>query len=340
MPITLNQNILKYKKILIVLSSALLVLATALVFMFFTQKSIKDNDKDYKKALKENYRIFAMPIPEKLDFCGEEVPINRFDVRESLDKELLTNTYWQSQTMMMIKRANRWFPVIEPILKKNNIPDDFKYLALAESNFTLTVSPAGAAGFWQFMKETGTSFGLIINEEVDERYNLEKATDAACKYLKDSYISTKSWTNAAASYNMGKGGVLKNMQTQKVSSYYDLLLNTETSRYVFRILSLKLILQNPRDYGFYLRKLDMYPSIPTYTVPVDSSITDMVGFAKKYNLNYKLLKEFNPWLRKNILTNKEKRIYNITLPKEGNIFYDQLLKSVLVETFILNDSVK
>jgi membrane-bound lytic murein transglycosylase D len=326
------------KKMLLVLSGVIILALVLFIFYFSSGK--KNSSTESKSEFQKNYRVFAVDIPEKLDFAGEPVPIDRFDVRESIDKELTGNTFFQSQTSMYIKRANRWFPVIEPILKKNNIPDDFKYLAVAESGFENLVSPANAVGFWQLLKETAISYGLVVTEEIDERYSPEKSTEAACKYIRESYNTYKSWTEAAASYNMGKAGLNKQIESQKNTSYYDLLLNTETSRYVYRILAFKIILSDPKSYGYYFKKRDLYPEIPSYTVAVDSSITDIAGFAKKMKVTYKMLKWFNPWLRKNTLTNPLKKVYNLKLPKEGFINYSTLLKDIPDENLLPKDSVK
>lgn len=312
-----------------------------LIVEMLTFSSEKTNsDSEYQKAFYKNYKIFALEIPKELDFAGEKVLTNRYDVRESIDRELLTNTYWQSQTILLIKRAYRWFPVVEPILKRNNIPDDFKYLALAESGYANnTVSPAGATGVWQFMKETAIKYGLEVNDDIDERFNIEKSTEAACKYLQDSYNVYKNWTMAAASYNMGAGAASKQIVAQGTQNYYDLLLNNETARYVYRIIALKIIISNPKNYGFYLRKKDLYPPIPVYTVKVDSSITNLLAFAKKYDINYKILKEFNLWIRKSSLNNNEKKRYILTIPYKGAITYDSLLTNIPEEPFLINDSL-
>jgi membrane-bound lytic murein transglycosylase D len=327
-----------YKRILIALSFAAAVILLV-VFMNFSANK-PDSDSDYQKAFYKNYKIFSVEIPDSIDLAGEKVETNRFDVREGIDKELLINTYWQSQTILLMKRAYRWFPVIEPILKQNGIPEDFKYLAVAESGLTNNlVSPAGAAGMWQFMKESAVKYGMEVNDNVDERYNVEKATIAACKYIKEAYAIYKSWTMAAASYNVGIGSLSASIKQQDAASYYDLYLNTETARYVYRIIALKLILSNPKDYGFYLRLIDLYPPIPTYTVEVDSSVKNLVGFAEDYHLNYKLLKEFNQWIRKSTLENAAGKKYFITLPKEGYINYDTLAADIKDEPFILSDSL-
>lgn len=230
----------------------------------------------------------------------------------------MVNTYWQSQTLLLIKKSKRYFSVIEPILEKNGIPKDFKYLPLIESGFSNVVSPSGAAGFWQFKEETAKELGLIVNKEVDERYNLSKSTEAACKFLIKSYLIYHSWTLAAASYNNGRHAINIQIDKQKIKNYYDLLLNDETARYIFRILAIKTILNNPEKYGFYLKDSDYYGSFKLDTVKVDSSVKSFADFAKLYNLNYKMLKFFNPWLRDNFLTNKEKRTYYINIPVNLN----------------------
>ena len=268
----------------------------------------------FQDLFNKNYSVFALTLPGELEFAGEEVPMKYFDVRENLDRELLVNTYWQSQTLLFLKRANRHFPLIEDILRKHKIPDDFKYLALAESGLTQVISPTGATGFWQFLAGTARDYGLEVNKEVDERYNIEKSTEAACKYLAESYSRYGNWTMVAASYNNGRRGMDKQLTRQREDNYYNLLLNEETSRYVFRLLALKLILSDPQKYGFHFRADDLYPPILTRKVKVDSSITSMVGFASHFNMNYRMFKYFNPWLRDTQLINKERKVYEISIP--------------------------
>lgn len=294
------------------------------------------NDKDYYEAFIKNNKTFSLDIPKRIDFANERVPIEIYDVRERLDRELLINVYWQSNTILMLKRSNRWFPEIEGILKKNKIPNDFKYLALIESGFVNKTSLAGAEGFWQFLKETAIKYGLEINNEVDERYNLEKATEASCKYLNEAYKKYNNWTLAAVSYNAGFTGIDKQIEKQKVKNFYDLLLNDESSRYVFRILAIKIIVSNPIKYGFYLRKKDLYPNIPEYSLKVDTAIGDLADFAFKHKINYKILKYFNPWLRENRLSNKEKKEYFIEIPKEGYLDYNNLLNQLQDGNSIVN----
>ncbi|MCA6363573.1 MAG: transglycosylase SLT domain-containing protein [Bacteroidetes bacterium] len=279
------------------------------------------SDEDYRSYFVANYKVFGITIPKDLNFCGEQVPVNDFTVREALERELLVNTYWQSQTVLFHKKANRWFPVIEPILKRNGLPDDLKYVVVVESGFSNVVSPQQAAGFWQFVPGTAEHYGLEISEEVDERYNVEKATQAACELFKDAYKRYNNWTLAAASYNLGMGGVDKQLEKQKSGSYYDLYLNEETARYIYRILAVKEILSRPKAYGYQLRAGDLYPPIPTYAITVDSSITDLAAFAIKQKSTYKILKLMNPWLLKSSLNNPNKKKYTLLFPRNGVKLY-------------------
>lgn len=274
-------------------------------------------DENFKKKIINDYNIYALQVPDYLDFCGEPMPLENPDILERIDRELLVNTYWQSNGLLMFKRAQKYFPIIEPILKKNNIPDDMKYLAVIESGLTNVVSPAGATGIWQILKSTGREHGLEINDNVDERYHIEKATEVACQYLKESKERFGSWTLAAAAYNAGNAGIAKQMERQKVSDYYDLLLGEETGRYVFRIVALKEILSNPKKYGFNFREKDLYQRIPTHKVPVDTAVTDFADFANQFKINYKILKIHNPWLREAHLNNKSRKQYYIEIPETG-----------------------
>ena len=272
---------------------------------------INDNDQTNTH---ENYKIKALDLPKNINLAGERVPLEIPDVKERMDRELLVNTYWQSNGLLLMKRANKYFPIIEPLLKKYGLPDDFKFLALAESGFTDETSTAGAAGMWHFMKKTGREFGLEINNNVDERYHIEKSTKVAAEYLIKSKERFGSWTLAAAAYNAGNYGVAKRLETQQVSNYYDALLPDETERYVFRILALKEIINNPKKYGFLLEEKDLYTLPKTYTVKVDTAISNITSFAKGYGLTYKEFKIYNPWLRENKLNNKSRKLYEIKIP--------------------------
>lgn len=314
------QFIIASKKYFIVFGCALVLLSIIKLFNYsFSNNLIDATYEDYFNA---NYKTFSIRIPKNINFAGEKVPVNDFSVREAMERELVINTYWQSQSLLLHKRANRWFTIIEPILKKNNIPEDFKYIALIESQLTNVVSPRDATGFWQIMECTGTSYGMEINTEVDERYHVIKSTETACKYFKDAYKIFNNWTLVAASYNFGMGGLKGQLDRQKVNNYYDLLLNEETARYVYRILAMKEIIGRPKVYGYMLRKKDLYPVIPVKRITVDSSIHNLADFAISQKINYKILKLFNPWLRTNTLTNTEKKKYSIEIPKNGVEIYD------------------
>lgn len=286
--------------------------------LFIFARKYYSEIKKYKDLRDSTYSVYALPAPDSVSFAGEKVPVENFDVKESLDKELHKITYWHSETFLYLKRAHRYFPAIEKILKKNNIPDDFKYLAVAESGLTNAVSPSGAAGFWQIMKKTGQSYGLEINKEVDERYHFEKSAETACKYLNDAYRKYKNWALVAASYNMGQGNLNKQLKRQKADSYYDLLLNPETSRYVYRIIAFKIIMENPQNFGFKFRKKDLYSAIPYSEFVLDTAVTDFADFAKNHDTNYKMLKYFNPWLRDSFLKNKYNKKYILKIPLEGS----------------------
>jgi membrane-bound lytic murein transglycosylase D len=253
-------------------------------------------------------------FPENIDFAGEEVPLHIPDVHERFDRELVVNKHMHGSTILILKRANKFFPIIEPILAKNNVPDDFKYLCVIESSLTNATSSAGAKGFWQFMPQTAREKGMVVNDYVDERYHLEKATQAACDYLIKAKEKFGSWTLAAASYNGGMSGLQKQIEFQEVANYYDLLLVEETSRYVFRILALKEIMKNTEKYGFLIPKEDLYNVVSTRKIEVDSSITNLATFAKTQGINYKELKLYNPWLRDKKLDNPEKKKYTLEIP--------------------------
>lgn len=306
------------KKILLSLASAIGFFAISYIALnVFTAQKEPPVSNNHENDFKSKYNIYSLPVPANLTFAGESVPTDILDVKERLDRELLVNTYWQSQTVLFLKRANRYFPIIEPILKKNGIPDDFKYLAIIESGLENVVSPAGATGFWQIMKGTATDFGLEVNGYVDERYNLELATQFACDYLNEAYQKFGSWTMAAASYNMGMNGLRGQLKRQKTNNYYDLLFVTETARYVFRILAVKQILSHYDYYGFHVRPQDLYPTVKTKNLVVDTSIESLADFAYTQDINYKLLKTLNPWLRETSLPNTKQKAYTIKLPLEG-----------------------
>lgn len=294
------------------------LVAVSGLFIYSAQEAPSDEKMDSEKPLVNDYNVYALEVPEGLNFAGEPMPLENPDIHERMDRELLVNTYWQSNGLLMFKRAAKYFPVIEPILKKNGVPEDFKYLAVIESGLTNAVSPAGARGFWQIMKATGREEGLEINTNVDERYHLEMATEVACKYLIDAKERLGSWTLAAAAYNAGKAGISRRLKEQNVNDYYDLLLGEETGRYMFRIVALKEILSNPQKYGFNFTEKHLYQSVPTFKVEVDTAVTDFTRFAEGFGINYKILKLHNPWLREPHLNNKSRKKYHIEIPEKGH----------------------
>lgn len=292
-----------------------ILLITLLSITFFN--ALHMSDVSPEKNTSETYAIKALKIPSDLTFAGEKVPTELYDIKERMDRELLVNTYWQSNGLLLIKKAHKYFPLIEPMLKKYGIPDDFKYLAVAESGLENNSSPAGAAGFWQFLKSSAKEYGLEVNQNVDERYNLEKATRIAAEYLKKSKERFGTWTLAAAAYNAGNARIARNLKRQQVDNYYDLLLNNETARYVFRIVALKEVLSYPKKYGFEFDEEDLYKLPNTQIVEVDTVITNIASFAKAYNTNYKELKLHNAWLRENKLNNKSRKLYQIKIPNDN-----------------------
>lgn len=292
-----------------ILSLSALILVTALLTNAISTQKITD-----PKNTSDTYKIKALKLPPDLNLAGERVPLDMPDIKERMDRELLVNTYWQSNGLLLIKRAHKYFPILEPLLKKYGLPDDFKYLAVAESALIDETSSAGAAGMWHFMKGTGKEYGLEINKNVDERYNIEKSTKVAAEYLIKAKERLGSWTLAAAAYNAGNYGIAKRLKTQGVTSYYDALLPDETERYVLRIIALKEVLSKPKKYGFIFDQNDLYTLQKTRTVKVDTVITNIAAFAKQFDTNYKELKLHNPWLRQNKLNNKSRKLYEIKIP--------------------------
>lgn len=262
-------------------------------------------------------KTVTVEIPESLSFAGEPVPLNILDVRERLDRELHINTYWHNNSIFIYKRSNRWLPQIEQILKEEGVPDDFKYLAVIESGLLNVISPADAVGFWQFLKPTARELGLEVTKEVDERYHPLKSTRAACRYIKNAYQEFGSWTLAAASYNMGIKGLKDTLEEQKVSSYFDLLLNEETSRYMFRVLAAKELITSPEQYGFDIPEEHLYQQEELKEIEISESIADLVQFAQSQGINYKILKKHNPWLRRQSLTVKDGATYIISIPAKS-----------------------
>lgn len=286
------------------------IMAVSGIFIFATATQPNQNTETKEKTIHVEY-------PKEMNFAGETVPYHIVDVQERLDREMVVNMNYHSNTILVIKRAHKVFPVIEPILKRNGIPEDFKYLAVIESGLINATSPAGAKGIWQFMPSTAKEKGLEVNGNVDERYHLEKATQAACEYLLEAKKRFGNWTLVAASYNVGMAGINRRLEQQQVSNYYDLLLPNETSRYIFRILALKEIMKNPEKYHFHITESMKYKTVPVDIIKIDTEIPDLVMYANNKGINYKILKYYNPWLREDKLNNKSGKIYEIKIPKSG-----------------------
>ncbi len=303
------------KKIVRALGLGILLGATFVAGLAFN-KGDKDTPVEVMEDGRLQYKWYSTPLPKSMSFAGEKVPLERWEIRERLDRELLMNYYMHGSTLYILKLSSRVFPVIEKKLKENGLSDDFKYLCVAESSLQNPTSPAGAVGYWQFMRETGTRYGLEITEEIDERYNLEKSTDAACKYLKEAYGKFGSWTAAAASYNCGMAGFSNQSTFQMSGSYYDLLLPEETNRYVFRILALKHLLGNANQFGYIVPGSDAYQPVPTRSMTLTESVPNLAQFAQDQGTNYKMLKILNPWLRDRKLTIKAGKSYTIQLPMD------------------------
>lgn len=313
-----------------------------IIMAFFTVCAVSDkkNTEDkYARLFSQNNRTLMPACPDKATFAGEKVPLDLFYVKEALEREIITNTFMQSSTLLMFKRANRWFPVIEPILKANGIPDDFKFLAVAESNLANVVSSQKAEGFWQFIERTGKEYGLEINEYVDERYHPEKATQAACDFLNAAHLKFGSWSLAAAAYNRGVEGLDRAVKNQKATSYFDLYLNDETSRYVYRIIALKEIYQHPARYGYFLLEKDFYPSLMMNPVQVDSSIVNLPLFAISKSINYRIFRELNPWIRNYSLPNPSGKRYTLNLPSDPFVNTSGLEKKPAEKSVFFHDTL-
>ena len=293
------------------ISALVLVLISGFVFTFEGFTALKSYGEE------PSYKVYALELPDSLSFAGEIVPLHSPDLKERLDRELLVNTYWQSNMMLLLKRANKYFPTIEKILKEEGVPNDLKYLSVIESGLENVISPAGAKGFWQIMRTTGREYGLEVNSNVDERYHIVSSTRMAAQYLKKAKDKFGSWTLAAASYNRGMSGIQRNLNVQEVESYFDLLLGKETSRYVFRILAVKEIIENPSKYGYVFDNTDLYYSVPVRYHGLDTAISNLTSFAQKMGINYKILKIHNPWLLQNHLNNKSRKYYEIAIPEKG-----------------------
>ncbi|MFH0842921.1 MAG: lytic transglycosylase domain-containing protein [Bacteroidota bacterium] len=298
---------------------AALILSGIVIIILSVTQSFKGSGNSSRLEYQADTTFLNKPykLPETVNFAGEKMPLENFDTRESLEREILTSAYRHSSTILIIKRANRYLPVIEKMLRKNDIPDDFKYLAAAESEYSNMISPAGATGFWQIMQATGIEQGMEINSVVDERYDVEKSTQFACDYFRKSYERYGNWTLAAASYNGGRAAIDEQIEIQGQNNYYDLLLSEETARYIFRAVAYKLVISDPSSYGFVIEDDDLYPELKYREVKVDTAIANFSKFAEQFGTNYKMFKFLNPWLRKPYLTPKPNKEYIIRIPEEG-----------------------
>lgn len=304
-----------------VLTLSLILIAGFIGFMLLNSGNqymlnAQSSEKQMPNASAQNYKIISFDLPNELYFAGEKVPMELFYVRESLERELVVNTYWHSSTLLLLKRANRWFPVIEPILAKNGVPNDFKYLSMIESNLTNARSPAGAVGFWQFLEATAKEYGMEVTPDVDDRYNVEKSTEAACRFLLKAYNKYGSWSLVAASFNAGNRRIDGFLKEQQADSYFDLLMAEETERYLFRMIAMKMIVENPTFYGFYPEIEKLYQPLAFEIVNVNASILNLADFSKEKGISYKLLKYFNPWMRSNQLPVGPGKSYAVKIPTE------------------------
>jgi hypothetical protein len=298
-------------------NKALVILNVCLAMglgLFFVS-SFKGHDEPGR--LSPDQRVRSINLDKNFDFCGEKFPMDNFDVRQRLDAELLRNVYFHSQTILAIKRAHAIFPIIEPILKEEGVPDDLKYLAVAESVLSNAVSTAGAKGVWQFMKSAAEGYGLEVSDEIDERYNLVKATHAACKFLKGQQQRQGSWILAAAAYNDGPDRILQEMAKQRAANFFELnLAADETMRYPFRIVAIKEVMEHPEDYDYQIETAHLYDQLDKYnTIEVKGAVPNWGDFAKEHGTNYRMLKIYNPWLTDSKLTNKAGRVYQVRVPK-------------------------
>ena len=289
------------------------VLGMTVGLLLFSQFSFRQSEN-------RNAGFTPPPLPKQLSFAGEAVPLDRWEVGEKMDRELLLNYYSPGTILYLMKLANRNFPIISERLKANGVPDDFKYLCIAESNMQAWArSSAGAVGYWQFLSGTGKGYGLESNEQVDHRQDLIRSTDAACRYLKDAYNRFGNWTAAAASYNCGMGGYAQQASFQRTKNYYDLYLPEETNKYIFRILTFKYLLENGAALGFHLNEADKYPPLPTRPVNVSTPIPDLADWALRNGTTYKMLRVLNPWIKGRSLSASAARPYVIHLPAERDV---------------------
>jgi hypothetical protein len=307
-----------------------------LAFLQFTVMYFIKGADSFPSYQNNNFSVFGLNVPRNLSFCGEKIPTNNYALKDNLEKEFFKNKDWKNNAGYLFSKAAKWFPYIEPILKKEGVPDDFKYVAVIESHLSNAISPAGAAGFWQLVPSTARHYGLIVDGNTDERMDVEKSTRAACKLIKYAYSIFKNWTLSAAAYNLGIGGIQNALAKQKSDNYYDLLLNKETGSFVYRILAYKTLFSNPESLGLKRKALKYYPKVPIRIIKIDSSITDLNHFAKTIKCNIALIRLFNPWLLGDKLENPDKHIFEFRIPKKTNTdysrYYADLMKSMIIDS--------
>ena len=285
-------------------------------------------DHNQISYVNNNENVLGFNIPSDLCFCGEKIPFNNYEIQLNLEQEFFNNAYWKANSSELFSKAQRWFPYIEPILKKEGVPEDFKYVAIIESHLSNAMAKSGAAGFWQLVKPSAQNYGLEVNEFVDERFHIEKSTHAACKLFKEAYTTFKNWTLAAAAYNLGIGGIQAALKKQNVQNYYELILNSETGSFVYRILAYKTLFESPSQFGLKNKKLNYMPLIQFKVIKVDSAITNMEALAKHLNCNKALILFFNPWLMQEILPNPDKKLYEIRIPKNMTKDYSSYISDL------------
>ena len=302
-----------------------------IVAVYLTYQPVANN-LSYRN---NNFNVFGLNIPRDLEFCGERIPVDDYALKDNLDKEFFNNKYWKSSYSFLLNKAQKWFPYIEPILEKEGVPSDFKYVAVIESHLSNAISPMGAAGFWQLVPATAQHYGLIVNEFVDERLDIEKSTHVACKLIKDAHFIFKNWTLTAAAYNLGIGGIQNELKKQKTTNYYDLLLNGETGSFVYRILAYKTLFSSPGHFGIKQKKFTYFYKVPVKVIKIDSSITNLKHFAEFIHCNPAVLKLFNPWLLGDVLPNPERLTYEFKIPKKNaddySAYFDDLIGKQSVE---------
>jgi len=311
--------------------SIILFLIVFLVLYFFITLLFKKPQINDQTYVNNNFNVFGLNIPQNLTFCDEQIPVDNFEIRNNLEKEFFTNEYWKNNSAILFNKIAKWFPYIEPILKAEGVPDDIKFIAVIESHLSNKVSSAGASGFWQLVPSTARNYGLIVNSQVDERLDVEKATHAACKLFKDAHARFNNWTLAAAAYNLGIGGIERALKAQNTDNYYDLLLNKQTGEFIYRLLAYKTLLSSPVHFGIKKTKIKYLPKIPIKVYVVDSSITNITFLAKKIKCSKAQIKLLNPWLTGNELDNPEKHKFSFRIPKNLNKDYSSYYLDLISE---------